>query len=399
VNQRKQILDGIRILDMSIMTAGPCSTQLLGDLGADVIKIEQPGSGDHSRNLGFAKVAGINTQYLSQNRSKRSISLNLNTPAGREIFFRLVPTADVVVENFRPGTVNKLGVDYDSLRRVKPDIIYVSISAFGQTGPYSLLPANDPVVQAIGGLMAVTGEAGGGPVRVGTSAPDFGTCALVSTGIMAALIHRQRSGQGQKLELSLLETTIFSLVPMDGEFFATGKVPPRMGDARKECAPTGSFETADGKLLYLSICSEEAWARLCAALNCPGWKEDVRYQDNAARVKHRPALRDEIQACLRQQPLAYWNENLDYHHVRWAPVHSVMEALRDPQTEHNQILVDMQHPVAGKITLMGNPARFTKTPAQYRLPPPGLGEHTESVLREAGYTDEQIRQFRDSKVI
>ena len=399
MNQRKQILDGIRILDMSIMTAGPCATQLLGDLGADVIKIEQPGPGDHSRQLGFAKIAGINTQYLSQNRSKRGISLNLNTPEGKDIFFRLLPAADVVVENFRPGTVKKLGVDYDNLRRVKPDIIYVSISAFGQTGPYSLLPANDPVVQAIGGLMAVTGEAGGGPVRVGTTVPDFGTCALVATGIMAALTHRQRTGQGQKLELSLLETTIFSLVPMDGEFFATGKVPPRMGDARKDFSPTGSFETADGKSLYISICSEASWAGLCTALNRPGWMQDARYRDNAARIKNRAALRNEIQVCLREQPLACWSEAFDCHNVPWAPVHTVMEALRDPQTEHNQILVDMQHSVAGKITLTGNPARFTKTPAQYRLPPPQLGEHTESVLREAGYTDEQIRRFRDSKVI
>jgi formyl-CoA transferase/CoA:oxalate CoA-transferase len=222
---------------------------------------------------------------------------------------------------------------------------------------------------------------------------------MVSTGIMAALLHRERTGQGQKLELSLLETTIFSLVPMDGEFFATGKVPPRMGDARKDFAPTGTFETADGKFLYISVCSQEEWVRLCAALGHPGWKEDERYQDNTSRVKHRPALRDEIQTCLRQQSLACWSENLDCHHVPWAPVHKVMEALQDPQTEHNQILVDMQHPLAGKIKLMGNPARFTKTPSQYRLPPPGLGEHTESVLREVEYTDEQIRQFRNSKVI
>ncbi len=399
MNETKQILAGIRILDMSIMTAGPCGTQLLGDLGADVIKIEQPGSGDYSRGLGFTKIAGINTQFLSQNRSKRSLTLNLNTPEGREVFFRLAPTADVAVENFRPGTVAKLGVDYDSLKRVKPDIIYISISAFGQTGPYSLLPANDPVVQAIGGLMSMTGEEGGGPVRVGNPAPDFGTGALVATGIMAALLHRQRTGEGQKLELSLLDTTLFSLVPMEGEFFMTGKLPPRMGSARKDFAPTGSFETAEGKWIYLSVLSEEPWAGLCTALERPEWHTDPRYRDNAGRVAHRAALAGEIRACLRQKPLAYWIERLDGHEVPWGPVHTVTEALHDPQTRHNGMLIDMQHPVAGKITLMGHPVKFERTPAQYRLPPPGLGEHAEGVLRDAGYTDEQIRTLRERKVI
>jgi crotonobetainyl-CoA:carnitine CoA-transferase CaiB-like acyl-CoA transferase len=399
VSETTQILAGIRILDMSIMTAGPCGTQLLGDLGADVIKIEQPGSGDYSRGLGFTKIAGINTQFLSQNRGKRSLTLNLNCPEGREVFFRLLPAADIVVENFRPGTVTKLGVDYESLARVKPDIVYVSISAFGQTGPYSLQPANDPVVQAIGGLMSVTGEEGGGPVRVGNPAPDFGTAALVASGIMAALLRRQRTGQGQKLELSLLDTTLFSLVPMEGEFFATGKLPPRMGTVRKDFAPTGSFETADGKSLYLSVLSDEAWAGLCASLERPEWRRDARFRDNASRVAHRTPLAREIQACLLAQPLAHWAERLDRHEVPWAPVHTVTEALRDPQTQHNRMLIDVEHPVAGKITLMGHPVRFAQTPAQYRLPPPGLGQHSERVLREIGYTDEQIGTLRERKVI
>ena len=398
MSETRQILAGIRILDMSIMTAGPCGTQLLGDLGADVIKVEQPGSGDYSRGLGFTKIAGINTQFLSQNRNKRSLTLNLNSPEGREVFFRLVPTADVVVENFRPGTVTKLGVDYDSLKRVKPDIIYVSISAFGQTGPYSLLPANDPVVQAIGGLMSVTGEEGGGPVRVGNPAPDFGTGALVASGIMAALLRRQRTGEGQKLELSLLDTTLFSLVPMEGEFFATGALPPRMGSARKDFAPTGSFETADGKSIYLSVFTEEAWGNLCAVLGHPEWREEPLFQDNAGRVRNRRGLHDRIRRCLLEKSLAEWGKRLDRHDVPWAPVHTVTEALHDPQTRHNGMLVEMSHPVAGPITLMGHPAKFETTPAQYRLPPPGLGEHAEEILRKASYTDEQIRGLRERKV-
>ncbi|RMF89095.1 MAG: CoA transferase, partial [Nitrospinota bacterium] len=231
-----QLLSGIRILDLSIMTAGPSGTQLLGDLGADVIKIEQPGSGDYSRSLGFARINGVNTQFLSQNRNKRSMTLNLRHPRGKEIFLRLVPTADVIVENFRPGTVTRLGVDYDRVREVRPDILYVSISAFGQSGPYSKLPANDPVIQAIAGLMALTGEQGGGPVRVGNPAPDFVTGTLMAYAIMAGLLHRHRTGKGQKIELSLLDATLFSLLPVAGDYFASGQSPPRMGSAHRHFA-------------------------------------------------------------------------------------------------------------------------------------------------------------------
>lgn len=399
MQQAAQILAGIRILDMSIITAGPTGTQLLGDLGADVIKIEQPGSGDYSRSLGFAKIAGINTHFLSHNRNKRSLALNLNTPEGREIFFRLLPTTDVVVENFRPGTVARLGVDYESLKPRKPDIIYASISAFGQTGPYSLLPGNDPILQAIAGVMAMTGSEGGGPVRVGNSAPDFAAGALMATGVMAALIHRQRTGQGQKLEVNLLDATLFSVVPMEGEYLATGSVPPRMGSARKDFASTGSFETAEGKWVYLSVLSEEAWTGLCAALDRSEWSSDPCFRDNAARLAHRTALAGEIQTCLRRKPLPYWAERLDRHAVPWAPVHSVTEALRDPQTHLNGMFVEVQHPVADTLGMLGHPVKFGKTPAQYRLPQPGLGEHSESLLREAGYTAEQIRTLRERKVI
>ena len=257
------LLSGIRILDLSIMTAGPCGTQLLGDLGADIIKIEQPGTGDYSRNLGFAKIAGINTQFLSQNRNKRSVTLNLNDPVGRDIFLKLLLTADVVVENFRPGTVSKLGIDYQKLQKIKADIIYVSISAFGQTGPYSLLAANDPVVQAVGGLMAITGTSLGGPVRIGNPAPDFGAGVLMAAGMMAALLHRRRSGKGQKIEINLLDTALFSIVPMDGEYFATKESLPRHGASRRSFSPTDSFRTASGRCIYVSVFTDEEWFGLC----------------------------------------------------------------------------------------------------------------------------------------
>ncbi len=394
-----QMLSGIRVLDMSIMTAGPCGTQLLGDLGADVIKIEQPGSGDYSRSLGFAKINGVNTQFLSQNRNKRSMTLNLRDPKGKEIFFRLVPTADVVVENFRPSTVSKLGVDYESVRKVKPDIIYVSISAFGQTGPYSMLPANDPVIQAIGGLMAMTGERGGGPVRVGNPAPDFGTAALMAYGIMAALIHRHRTGKGQKIELSLLDTTLFSLIPRDGEYFATGQSPPRMGTAHASFAPSQGFETSDGKLIYISVFTETAWYNLCDALEHPEWKDDPLFLDNRTRIKNRDLLADHIQQCLRSRTASEWSDRFTRLNVPWAPVHTLTETLSDPQVIHNEMLVEMRHPIAGPIKLTGHPVKFLDAPAQYKLPPPALGEHTDDMLREARYSQDEIQLLREEKVV
>lgn len=394
-----QILAGVRILDLSIMTAGPSGMQLLGDMGADIIKIEQPGVGDHSRHLGTVYIKGENSQYISQNRNKRSVTLNLRHPKGREVFFRLVPASDVVVENFRPGTVSRLGVDYEAVRAVKPDIIYLSISAFGQTGPYIERPANDPIVQAIGGLMAMTGERGGGPVRVGNPAPDFGAGALAAYGIMAALLHRHRTGQGQKLELSLLDTTIFSLIPREGEFFATGQSPPRMGSAHVTLAPYQAFEAADGRHIYISVFTEKFWAALCEALGHPEWKDDPRFNDNDARVKHRDELASLIQERLRQRPAMEWVETLNAAQVPCGQVNSVGEALRDPQVLHNEMVISMEHPVSGMVRLMGHPVKFSATPARYRIPPPTLGQHTEAVLEEAGLAQDEIAGLRSEGVI
>ncbi len=394
-----QMLTGIRILDMSIITAGPSGTQLLGDLGADVIKVEEPGSGDYSRTLGFAKVRGVSTQFISQNRSKRSLTLNLRDPRGKEAFFRFLPTTDVVVENFRPGTVSKLGIDYESVRKVKPDIIYASISAFGQTGPYSLLPANDPVVQAIGGLMSMTGAQGGGPVRVGNPAPDFGTGMMMVCGVMAALLHRQRTGEGQKIELALLDTALFSLLPREGEYFVTDVPPPRMGTASPGFSPSQTFMTADGKPLYISAFQDGFWENLCMALDHPEWVKDPLFGDNVLRVRNRDLLAEKIQECTRLKTADEWLDRFHRHDVPAAPVLTVTEALNNPHVRQTGTLVEIQHPLAGAVKVVGHPAKFSAAPAKYHLPPPGLGEHTEALLREVDYGEEEIRQLKESKAI
>ena len=396
----KQVLEGIRILDLSVMTAGPVGTMLLADLGADVIKVEEPGHGDLSRGLGNLFLNGESVQFLSQNRNKRSIRIDLKQPEGVALFLRLAKDADVIVENFRPGTVKKLGIDYEAVKAVNPGIIYASGSAFGQDGPYAMWPANDPIVQAVSGLMEMTGEPDGPPVRIGAPLPDFGTAALMAFGITAALLHRLRTGEGQQLNVSLLSSSIFSTIPRDGETLISGKSPERLGSGHPTMVPYRNYLGSDKQFFFAACFTGKFWANLCNTIGRPDLLTDPRFKTNTDRTQNRDELDAILISIFAQRPAQEWVAILTVADVPAAKVQTYHEALtEDPQVRHNKTLVEIQHPVAGAIKTLAHPVNFSKTPATYRKPPPVLGEHSRSVLADFGFSETEIVALQASGVV
>ena len=395
-----QPLSGYRILDLTVMTAGPVGTMMLGDLGADVIKVEEIQDGELSRNMGTVFAAGESSMFLSQNRNKRSIRLDLKQPAGRDAFLKMAAGADVVTENFRPGTVDRLGIGYDAVKAVNPDIVYVSVSAFGQTGPYAHLPANDPVVQALSGIMAMTGEADGTPVRIGSPYPDFGAAALLGFSVSAALLHRERTGEGQKIELSLLAGTIFSSLPRDGETLRTGAAPPRMGSAHPTFVPYRNYKGQDGAFFFLACFTEKFWGALCRGLGRPELASDERFSTNVARCANRAALDAELEGVFAARPTAEWLEILGKANVPAAPIQDLHHTLRhDPQVAHNRMVIELEHPTAGKVEMLAMPVDFRGTPAQYRRAAPRLGEHTDEILAEFGFAADDVARLHQNGAV
>ncbi|MDP4026162.1 CoA transferase [Methylobacterium sp. NEAU 140] len=395
-----QPLSGYRILDLTVMTAGPVGTMMMGDLGADVIKVEEIRDGELSRNMGTVFAAGESSMFLSQNRNKRSIRLDLKQPAGRDAFLEMARSVDVVTENFRPGTVDRLGIGYEAVRAVNPDIVYASVSAFGQTGPYAHLPANDPVVQALSGVMAMTGEADGAPVRIGTPYPDFGAAALLAFSVSAALLHRERTGEGQRIEMSLLAGTIFSSIPRDGETLRTGAAPPRLGSAHPTFVPYRNYRGGDGAFFFLACFTEKFWGALCRCVDRPDLAIDERFASNVARCANRTALDTELEAIFASRPTSEWLEMLGKANVPAAPIQDLHQTLRhDPQVRHNGMVVELEHPTAGPVEMLALPVDFRGTPAQYRRAAPRLGEHTEEILAEFGFDRGRIEGLRRDGVV
>jgi crotonobetainyl-CoA:carnitine CoA-transferase CaiB-like acyl-CoA transferase len=391
-------LANLRVLDLTRALAGPFATMILGDLGADVIKVEDIWHGDDTRHWGPPFQGDDAAYFLSINRNKRGLSVNMKTPQGRQIVQRLAESSDILMENFRPGTAARLGLGYPELSAQNPALIYASISGYGQTGPSAALPGYDAVAQAVSGMMSVTGEPDGEPVRSGTSLADVGAGMWALIGILAALHARQASGRGQLIDISLLDGQVAWLTYVAGKYFATGVTPGRYGSAHESLAPYQVFPTADDPLM-VAVGSDGLWRRFTAATGLDELTDDPRYATNPDRVQHRDTLIPRITQALAARGCADWTGRLNAAGVPAGPVNTVPAALEQPQVAAREMVVEVEHPVAGVLRMLGTPLKLSAQPASIRRPPPVLGQHTDEILAEAGYPAARIAELREAGVI
>ena len=403
-------LEHLRVLDLTRVLAGPWCTQLLADLGADVVKIERPGSGDDTRAWGppyLSDPTGGDTSeaayYLSANRGKRSVTVDISKPEGQQLVRRLAAAADVVVENYKVGQLAKYGLDYARLSEVNPRLIYCSITGFGQDGPYKDRAGYDFIIQAMGGFMSITGERddlpGGGPQKAGVAVSDLMTGMYSTVAILAAVAQRSRSGVGQYIDMALFDTMIAMLANMNMNYLTTGKAPGRAGNAHQNIVPYQVFAAADGHVV-IAVGNDSQYAKFCEIAGRPDLAADPRFASNAGRVRNRAALVPLLEAIVRDRPAAFWAEKLEAAGVPCGPINSIAQALGDPQAVARGIRVDLPHPVGGTVPLVGMPIRMSGSSPNYERPPPLLGQHTDEVLRElAGMDAGEIAALRARGVV
>ncbi len=392
-----QPLDDLVVVDLTRALAGPYCTMMLADLGARVLKIEAPDGGDDTRGWGPPFLGGESAYFLSINRNKQSVTLNLKHPRGRDILWRLLERADVLVENFRPGAMDRLGLGYAAVHERVPRLVYCSISGFGQTGPYRERAAYDLIVQGMGGIMGITGEPDGEPMRVGIAVADICAGMFAAYAIVAALRARERTGRGQWIDAAMLDGQVAWMTYMAANYFATGQNPPRAGSAHLNLVPYQPFPTRDG-FVNVAVGSESLWQRFCQAVGVP-IADDPRFATNAARVAHRGELVGLLVPIFRGRTTAEWVARLLASGVPAGPIYQMSEVMADPQVRHREMVVELEHPRAGRIAVNGVPVKLSATPGAVRTPPPVLGEHTEGVLRDLGLSADEIAALREERVV
>ncbi|WP_433183161.1 CaiB/BaiF CoA transferase family protein [Actinoallomurus sp. CA-150999] len=391
-------LEGVRVLDLSRILSGPFASMILADLGADVIKVEDTRKGDDTRQWGPPFQGDDAAYFLSVNRNKRSISVDLKTEKGRDAVQRLADRADVLLENFRPGTAARLGLGYEELSARNPGLVYASISGYGHTGPYAERAGYDAIAQAMSGIMSVTGESGGSPVRMGTSGADLGAGMWAVIGVLAALNARRQTGRGQHVDISLLDGQVAWLTYVAGGYFATGETPRRYGSAHPSIVPYQALPTADGHLM-VAVGNDGLWRRFADAVGLGHLADDPRFATNPDRVQNREELLTLLEEALAARTSDEWTEILTEAGVPAGPINTVPEALSHPQVLAREMVVETEHPGAGRLRMLGSPIKLSAQPPAVRSAPPGLGEHTDEVLAELGLTAEEIAAMREEGAI
>ena len=401
-----QALGGMRVLDLTRAMAGPFCTMMLGDLGADIIKVERPGRGDESRGWGppfvgrpYGPYPGESAYFISANRNKRSITINLKEPEGQDIVRRLVAKSDTLVENFRSGVLDRLGLGYEEMHNVNPHLVYCSISGYGGTGPYAMHPGYDFVIQAEGGFMGITGPEQGPPSRVGVPIIDITAGMFSAVAILAALRARDATGQGQHIDLSLLETQVALLTNVASNYLVGGMEHRRLGNSHPNIAPYEAFPARD-RWFALAAANDRQWSILCQVLDRNDLKGDPRFADNGARVANRPALRAVLDEAFQARDADEWLAEFRGAGLPCGPINTIPEVFDHPQAEARDLRLEAEHPTAGRVQFPGFPYKLSSTPAQVRLPPPLLGEHTEEVLGEVlGLSRSEIASLREEEIV
>jgi crotonobetainyl-CoA:carnitine CoA-transferase CaiB-like acyl-CoA transferase len=392
-------LSKLKVLDLTQVMAGPFCCQVLADMGAEVTKVEPPGIGDQARQAMGFKLEGEDTAaFLAVNRNKKSVTLNLKEDEAREIFYRLVREADALVENFRPGVTKKLGIDYETLEEINPRLIYASISGFGQTGPYATRAGYDLIAQGMSGVMSVTGEPGGPPAKCGIPIGDLSAGLFCAFGILTAYVAREETGRGQYIDTSLFEGALALSIWETAELWSTGRIPQPFGSAHRLTAPYQALETRDG-YINVGANNQRLWARLCDALGREELIEDERFATNADRMKNRAELVEELEAATKGKDTDEWVETLLEAGFPAGPIYNYKEVFEDPHTAAREMMVEMDHPVEGAVKGLGIPVKLSETPGEIRRAAPLLGEHTEEILAELGYSEREIADLRERSVI
>ncbi|HSH90886.1 MAG TPA: CoA transferase [Ramlibacter sp.] len=399
-------LSHIRVLDLSRQLAGPWSAQMLADFGADVIKVERPKVGDDMRHYGPPFVKGPDgkeTQecpfFLAANRNKRSVTIDIGSVEGQELIRRMVAHCDVVIENYKVGTLSRYGLGYEDLKKIKPDLIYCSVTGFGQDGPYKDRAGYDSVLQGMSGIMSISGEPDGGPQKTGMPVSDFSAGLYASISMLAALMHRERTGEGQYIDIALLDTSM-SLLPVENlRHLLLGEVPKRLGSVSRNMVPAQAFMCEDRQII-LAVGTDDQYRKLMEVLGRPELGTDPRFATNRARKQNRDALVPLLNELFKQRTASFWVDALTSRGVPCGPVNDVKQVFEDPHVQHRGMKMTMDHPTIGEVTLLGNPAKLSVTPPSYRRPPPLLGQHTSEILREfAGADDALLAKLTAQEVI